>query len=373
MGNVPDLKGAFIHSRLNPGTGHKKLFLPDFFSPSNQCIHIFRNYNSFMQTLVIGDIHGCFDELQSLLDKAGLVEEDAIISIGDHIDRGPQTPEVLNFFKNTPNAQLIMGNHERKHVRASRQEVKLARSQQISKLQFGDTYPEALAFMNSLPLYLDLPDAIVVHGYFEPGIPCDQQNPSVLCGTMGGERYLQTHYERPWYEIYDGNKPILVGHKNYSGTEQPFVYQDRVFGLDTNCVTGKALTGILLPSFQFVSVASHANHWMRVSRMFPQPPKQFQYRSVPAIWSENEEDILIVLIQKVCQLNEDILQELQSEPGYAEMLPRAQARIFSDRVGDGLLATLLQLARLGRLDGELAHKILKTPVALNSVIEELKR
>ncbi|NJC98691.1 MAG: serine/threonine protein phosphatase, partial [Anaerolineae bacterium] len=36
-----------------------------------------------MQTLVIGDIHGCYDEFQALLDKAGLTEGDAIISVGD--------------------------------------------------------------------------------------------------------------------------------------------------------------------------------------------------------------------------------------------------------------------------------------------------
>jgi len=138
-----------------------------------------------MQTLVIGDIHGCYDEFQSLLDKAGLTDEDTIVSIGDCVDRGPDTPAVLRFFQEKPNAELIMGNHERKHVRADRHEVKLARSQKISRIQFGDTYPDALAFMSELPLYLDLPDALIVHGYFEPGLPLSRQRATVLCGTMG--------------------------------------------------------------------------------------------------------------------------------------------------------------------------------------------
>lgn len=133
-----------------------------------------------MQTLVIGDIHGCYDELQALLDKVGLTEGDAIVSVGDCVDRGPETPAVLDFFQKTPNAFLIMGNHERKHVRAGRHEVKLAQSQQISKIQFGETYPDALAFMDTLPLYLDLPDALVVHGYFEPGLVLSQQRSTVL-------------------------------------------------------------------------------------------------------------------------------------------------------------------------------------------------
>jgi hypothetical protein len=120
-----------------------------------------------MQTLVIGDIHGCYDEFRSLLDKAGLTEGDFIVSVGDCVDRGPDTPAVLRFFQEKPNTLLIMGNHERKHVRADRHEVKLARSQKISSIQFGETYPDALAFMSELPLYLDLPGAWVVHGYWD--------------------------------------------------------------------------------------------------------------------------------------------------------------------------------------------------------------
>jgi serine/threonine protein phosphatase 1 len=214
-----------------------------------------------MQTLVIGDIHGCYDELHALLDKAALTEGDAIVSVGDCVDRGPDTPAVLAFFQKTPTTFLIMGNHERKHVRAGRHEVKLAQSQKISRVQFGDTYPEALAFMSTLPLYLDLPDALVVHGYVEPGLPLLQQRSTVLCGTMGGDKHLRTAYDRPWYELYDGEKPLHVGHYNYSDTDQPFVYRDRVFGLDTDCVTGRVLTGLLLPSFKFVSVPSRTNHW----------------------------------------------------------------------------------------------------------------
>jgi serine/threonine protein phosphatase 1 len=325
-----------------------------------------------MQTLVIGDIHGCFHELQALLDKAGLADTDSIISIGDCVDRGPETPEVLRFFKEHATAELIMGNHERKHVRASRHEVKLARSQQISKIQFGGTYPDALAFMDDLPIYLDLPEAILTHGYFEPGISCEQQNPSVLCGTMGGERHLQTTYDRPWYELYNVGKPIVVGHKNYTNTDQPFVYQDRVFGLDTSCVTGKSLTGLLLPAFRFVSVPSCGNHWMHVSRKYPKPEKRIQPRPVPAAWTETEEGALIRLIKNICRASETILRDLQSNPAYADLRPREQVRLFGDAVGKDNLATLLQLARVGKLDVALAHKILKTPDELWAVIDKVQ-
>jgi Calcineurin-like phosphoesterase len=326
-----------------------------------------------MQTLVIGDIHGCFDEFQSLLDKAGLAENDRLISLGDCVDRGPETPEVLWFFRDHSNTRLLMGNHERKHLRGSQHELKLARSQQISKVQFGDAYPQALAFMSILPLYLDLPEAILVHGYFEPGIALEKQKPTVLCGTMGGDKHLRTHYAQPWYELYAGDKPILVGHENYTGTDQPFVFEDRVFGLDTSCVTGKALTGLLLPAFRFVSVPSRADHWMQLQRMYPPPARLPQPKPVPVAWTDTDEKELGTLIAKIYQTSASILSRLQRDPGYAELRPREQAHLFGSRVGNGALGALLQLARLGKLDVDLAHRVLKTPAALYPIVQQVDR
>ena len=182
---------------------------------------------------------------------------------------------------------------------------------------------------------------------------------------------MQAHYDRPWYELYDREKPIVVGHKNYTNTDQPFVYQDRVFGLDTSCVTGKSLTGLLLPAFRFVSVPSRGNHWMHVSRMYPTPEKRYQPRVVPVAWAEAEEIALTHLIEKVYQATEAILRDLQSNPAYADLRPREQARLFGETVGNDKLATLLQLARVGKLDVELAHKILKTPDELQEAINKI--
>lgn len=321
-----------------------------------------------MQTLVIGDIHGCYDELQALLDKAGVTGGDTIVSVGDCVDRGPETPAVLEFFQKTPDAFLIMGNHERKHVRAGRHEVKLAQSQKISKIQFGETYPDALAFMNTLPLYLDLPEALVVHGYFEPGLPLSQQRSTVLCGTMGGDKHLRTGYDRPWYELYDGEKPLLVGHHNYSGTDQPFVYQDRVFGLDTDCVTGRALTGLLLPSFKVISVPSRTNYWAEIQQRYSveigASPKQVV---AVVVWNEGDEKALLHLLDRVREKANSIMLELRSEPGFDELSVRQQAKQFSAKAGNGVYAALLHLARLNQLNSATARKVLKSPEKLSAI------
>ncbi len=214
-----------------------------------------------MRQLVIGDIHGCYTELQALLDKAGLSEDDELIGIGDIVDRGPDSPRVLAFFQTHAPARAIQGNHERKHIRSFRGEIPPALSQRLTRQQLGDAYADAVAFMSTFPLYLELPDAIVVHGFWEPSVPLEAQRETVIVGTLSGDKYLREHCDRPWYELYDGPKPLIVGHHDYGHDGQPFVYRDKVFGIDTNCCYGGALTGIVLPEFRFLSVPSHGNYW----------------------------------------------------------------------------------------------------------------
>src|SRR5262245_8483701 len=107
--------------------------------------------------IVIGDIHGCFDELHELLDRIGPSSEDTIVSVGDLIDRGPQPVGVVRFFRDMPNARAVMGNHEDKHLRIASEGLPASRSQLICREQAGDAYAEIIDYAAGLPLYLDLP------------------------------------------------------------------------------------------------------------------------------------------------------------------------------------------------------------------------
>ena len=311
-----------------------------------------------MQTLVVGDIHGCYFELQTLLDKAGLSDDDLIIGLGDIVDRGPETPQVLDFFQNTHKVRALMGNHERKHVRAARGEIKLAISQQISRQQLGVHYPDAVAWMESMPLFIELPEAVLVHGYLEPELPLEGQNPTVLCGTMGGEKILRERYEHPWYELYEGEKPVIVGHHNYTDTDQPFVYRDKVFGLDTSCVNGKSLTGLLLPSFRIVSVPSRGNLWAQIRPSYRRSGSAVQPKAVIS-WADEDNVALAQLIEKARQANENLLDMIRSAQGFSELPPRKQAKLYAAEAGKGPFATLMQLARLEKLDLESARRLLE--------------
>lgn len=226
---------------------------------------------SSRQTLVIGDIHGCYDEFQQLLDTVPLASDDRIVHIGDMIDRGPRPAAVVDFFMmHAPNTLTLMGNREDKHVRAFDGALGYATSREITRRQFGDAerYAEAVAFMRTLPLYLELPEAILIHGYFEPGVPAAQQHRDVLLGHLNGESYLQAAGYWHWYAHYNGDKPLIFGHREY-----PFLsYANRAYAIDTRCVYGGALTGLLLPDFRVYSVPARADHWSAVRARYANVP-----------------------------------------------------------------------------------------------------
>jgi len=221
-----------------------------------------------VRQFIIGDIHGCYDELAALVDAAGLSGDDEIIAVGDLFDRGSQPLAVLDFFLTQPNARAVMGNHERKHIRAANGELEPARSQMITRHEMADRYDEALAFMTGLPLYIDLPDALIAHGFYEPGVPLAEQRDTVLTGSLSGEEYLTTTYDRAWYELYDGEKPIIVGHRDYTGEQQALIIEGRVYAIDTRCVYGGSLSGLLLPEFRLISVPARENHWEQLQSRY---------------------------------------------------------------------------------------------------------
>ena len=210
--------------------------------------------------IIIGDIHGCNEELADLLQLIGPGQGDMLISVGDIVDRGPDSKKVFNFFRDRENALVIRGNHEHKHLRGA-----LSFSQQLTVRQFGGDYEAARTVMGTFPCYYEDDDLIVVHAALNPAEPMEAQREEVLCGTMGGERYLKALLAgKKWYEEYRRFKPVVFGH-HVTG-KKPFIYKDKIFGIDTGACHGGWLTALSLPDFKFYSVKSRDNYWSRVNQ-----------------------------------------------------------------------------------------------------------
>ena len=214
------------------------------------------------RTLVVGDIQGCLVEFLDLVAFAELGPKDRIVAVGDLVDRGPDSPGVLEYFQTNSRARSVMGNHERKHIRWFYGLTSGAASLEIARRQFGEKrYKKAILFMQTFPAYLELEEAIVAHGFWEHGVTLNSQKKEVLTGVSSGERYILSLSSRPWWESYDGPKPLIVGHHDYSKRGEPLNYRDRVYGIDTGCCYGNRLTGLLLPEFELLSVPAKKNYW----------------------------------------------------------------------------------------------------------------
>lgn len=217
------------------------------------------------RTVVVGDIHGCFDELVELLGALQLRPDDVLVAAGDVVDRGPSPGDVVDFLRSRPRTVVIMGNHERKHVRGI-----FSYAQEITRLQMGDHYASAVAWMTTLPYFFENEHIRVVHAAMIPGIPLARQKEEILCGSTTGEKELQALFpgER-WYDRYTDAKPVAVGHHVVGSS--PMILDGRVFGLDTGACHGGRLTALSVPDFTIHSVEARADHWSIVKRQWQLP------------------------------------------------------------------------------------------------------
>lgn len=209
-----------------------------------------------MRTIVIGDVHGCIEQLHGLLDKMSPTREDRIILLGDFVDRGPNSPACLDFAREH---EAIIGNHEYKHVRYRDGILRgLSPSQIEAKIQFqkmNKDYDAAVEFMAGLPFYIELPEAVLVHAGVEYGVPMVQQNRIVLVGGMSMRHICGINPATGlpyWCADYPKDaKPVIFGHLKIKG-EIPI--NGNLFPIDTGCCAGGQLTAIVIPEFKVYQV-----------------------------------------------------------------------------------------------------------------------
>jgi len=214
-------------------------------------------------TCVIGDIHGCHTSLTLLLQKV-LHRADTLVFLGDYVDRGLHSKEViatvLSLQKTHGRVIALMGNHDflfLQHLTGRDNSLFLQVGGRQTLASYGLSPsadrdeiarllpPAHLSFLQNLPLLWEDHHAIYVHAGLQPGRHLSQQT-SQWC-LWAREQFIRS--------THDFGKPVVFGHTVF---EDPLMTSNRM-GIDTGAVYGGRLTALLLPSRELISVPGEAS------------------------------------------------------------------------------------------------------------------
>lgn len=251
---------------------------------------------------LIGDVHGCFDELCDLLTTLGWTVsvdgegDDAVhratppepgvrlLFLGDLCDRGPKTPEVFHLVMDLVDqgvALCVPGNHEAKLAKwlAGKQVTPSHGLQQsIDQLSARSEAFRArvAAFIDGLVSHLVLDGGALVAAHAGMredyiGRASGKVRAFALYGDTTGEIDafgLPVRY--PWAEEYRGRAAVVYGHTPVPQAE----WIHNTLCIDTGCVFGGALTALRWPSREIVSVPARATWFEPVRPALPPPPPE---------------------------------------------------------------------------------------------------
>lgn len=229
---------------------------------------------------IIGDIHGCFDELIQLLQKLGYSldtgipihpEGRKIAFVGDAMDRGPNSLKTIELmFRLQDNRELIYspGNHCNKFYRFAKGnnvqlqhgiETTVAELHALPKEKQVNFLNRYQSFYESLPLYVSLNNGnlIIVHAGIRENLIGSKNHKKirtfVLYGDITGEKLPDGRpVRKDWAITYRGKPFIVYGHTPVQ--EARFI--NNTVNIDTGCVFGGKLTAIRYPEMEVVSVPS---------------------------------------------------------------------------------------------------------------------
>jgi len=244
-----------------------------------------------MATVIIGDVHGCVEELNQLLEKVydNVDAVDEFIFAGDLVDKGPGSVAVLRYVKALSalhNVTIVEGNHENKNFRFWKKveagdherAMSMKNSSELSKIMEKADTPLRNWLRDKVVPYAVRPmlGVVVVHGGITPSVE-DLPTDYTLLGGKNKKRVLRSMYiryiddegvmipfgkersgDKFWAEKYDGRfGHVYFGHQPWmkDGPE----YFEFATGIDLGCVHGGYLCaavvrGPLLAHREFVTV-----------------------------------------------------------------------------------------------------------------------
>ena len=238
---------------------------------------------------IIGDIHGCYVELCSLLNELGYIvderggiaiptEDRKTVFLGDLCDRGPKNIEVLSLVMNmvlAGTAYCVTGNHDAKLSRSLRgYNVLLTHGldKTIEQLraQKEEFIMEVNAFLEKLVCYyiFDKGRLVVAHaGLKEEYLGCDNKSVKSFClygDTTGEIDEYGLPIRKPWAKEYRGKALVVYGH-----TPTPEVeIINNTFCIDTGCVFGGRLTALRYPEKEIIQVNAKKKYYTPTKPFF---------------------------------------------------------------------------------------------------------
>jgi serine/threonine protein phosphatase 1 len=168
--------------------------------------------NQKARRIIIGDVHGSFEALLRLLDKVAPDNQDEVYFLGDLIDRGQQSLQVVDFIiKN--NYQCLLGNHEYMLLKAlGEKEVSeqwfqgwIESGGAATLISYNNNIPtKHIDWFKSLPNYLDLGDIWLVHAGVHPEYSLQKQTSEQFCWIRNEFHTMN----QPYFK----DKLIITGH-----------------------------------------------------------------------------------------------------------------------------------------------------------------
>lgn len=227
--------------------------------------------------VVVGDVHGCLDELKELLAKLNYSPETtSVILVGDLISKGPYNREVIQYVKSN-GFFSVRGNHEDNAL--------LARYRPGSKYAKRkadyDLSEDEMQFIRQLPISISIPELslLIVHAGLDSGkrgYPVERQDFSDLIRIRSIGKKGDTSKEGPngdrklWASMYAGPPFVVFGHD----AKRRLQVHPWARGIDTGCVYGGSLTGLLIEDL--------SHNWMTHAEIISVHAKK--------IYAEKDED-----------------------------------------------------------------------------------
>jgi serine/threonine protein phosphatase 1 len=198
------------------------------------------------RTIAVGDIHGCAAALKGLLEKIAPTPQDTIITLGDYVDRGPDTRGVIDALLELGkqcNLVALMGNHEEMMLEVVRDKQAPYRWLQFGGVETLDSYgfvgnmsviPEShFDFFRSMKDYYETEDHIFTHANYNPQLPLEKQTKHALRWQKLTDFTPAAHHS---------GKRAIVGHTHDRGGEIFDV--GHLICIDTFCYGGGWLTAL---------------------------------------------------------------------------------------------------------------------------------